>query len=266
MVAYKKSLGQNFLQNAGAAKRIVEFLDLYEEDNILEIGPGKGALTGLLVDLPIQLMAVEIDSELSHGLWEKYSSHSNVIIVNQDFLKFDFDILGKEKWKLLGNLPYNVTSPILERVFDQSRKFSLAVFTVQKEVADRMTATPGSSEYSSLSVFTQCYTSAEKLLTLKPGSFFPAPKVSSAVVRLKFTKPPFRHPKTCQKFNKFVQNIFSFRRKTILNGLALSVKVSKSELGEEIESVGIEPSARPQSLSLENFVALYKKIKGLVDV
>jgi len=262
MVKAKKSLGQHFLQNAGAARRICEALDLHEDDRILEIGPGRGALTDILADLPIDLITVEVDSVLAHDLWEKYSSYENLMIVNQDFLNFEFgEFLGTGKWKVIGNLPYNITTPILQRVFNHSQYFDLGVFTVQKEVADRMTAKLGTADYSSLTVFTQSYSRVKKLFTLKPGSFNPPPRVSSSVVRLNFKAPPFKDSETCLAFNEFVQTVFSYRRKMVLNSLTHISDLDKETLAGHIKKAGIDPSVRPQNLTLDDFISLFKKLR-----
>lgn len=262
MVKAKKSLGQHFLHNAGAARRICEALDLHEDDRILEIGPGRGALTEILADLPVDLITVEVDSDLAHDLWEKYSSYENLMIVNQDFLHFEMDeFLSSHKWKLIGNLPYNITTPILQRVFNNTHYFDLGVFTVQREVADRMTAELGTADYSSLTVFTQTYSRAKKLFTLKPGSFNPPPKVSSAVIRLNFKSPPFKDVETCQAFNQFVQTVFSYRRKMVLNSLSHVLDLDKETLTGHLKKAGIDPSVRPQNLTLDDFIALFKRLK-----
>jgi 16S rRNA (adenine1518-N6/adenine1519-N6)-dimethyltransferase len=261
MTVHKKSLGQHFLQNIGAAHRIVSLLDIESGDRVLEIGPGGGVLTGILAELPITLVAVEIDSRLASELSERFSSTDSVTVRNEDILEFDFASLGSSRsWKLVGNLPYNLTSPILERVFENSRCFSMAVFTVQREVANRLTSEIGTSDYSSLTVFAQTYCDVERVFLLKPGSFFPRPKVSSAVVRLTLREPIVDDRNELDGFHRFVQSIFSHRRKTIVNCLIHVTDLNKKMLLGLLDRLGISALNRPQNLSLEQFVAIYAAV------
>lgn len=258
MTVHKKSLGQHFLQNIGAARRIVSLLDIEDGDRVLEIGPGGGVLTGILAELPITLVAVEIDSRLASELSERFSSTEHVTVRNEDILEFDFASLGcARSWKLVGNLPYNLTSPILERVFQNSECFSMAVFTVQREVANRIVAEIGTSAYSSVTVFAKTYCDAERVFLLKPGSFFPRPKVSSAVIRLTLRKPVLADRNELDGFHRFVQSIFSHRRKTIVNCLIHVTGLDKKVLLVLLDDLGISALNRPQNLSIERFVAIY---------
>ncbi len=258
MTVHKKSLGQHFLQNIGAARRIVSLLEIEDGDRVLEIGPGGGVLTGILAELSITLVAVEIDSRLSSELSERFISTENVTVRNEDILKFDFASLGcARSWKLVGNLPYNLTSPILERVFKNNECFSVAVFTVQREVANRLTAEIGTSDYSSVTVFAKTYCDAERVFLLKPGSFFPRPKVSSAVVRLTLREPALADRNELGGFHRFVQSIFSHRRKTIVNCLIHVTCLDKKALLVLLDDLGISALNRPQNLSIGQFVAIY---------
>ena len=266
MTVHKKSLGQHFLQNIGAAHRIVSLLEIEDGDRVLEIGPGGGVLTGILAELPITLVAVEIDPQLASELSERFSSIENVTVRSEDILEFDFTSLGSSRsWKLVGNLPYNLTSPILERVFENSPCFSAAVFTVQKEVANRLTAEIGTSDYSSLTVFAQTYCEAERVFLLKPGSFFPRPKVSSAVIRLTLRKPVLADRNERYGFHRFVQGIFGHRRKTIVNCLIHVSNINKKRLLALLDRLGISAMNRPQNLSLEQFISLYAAINEVSD-
>ena len=267
MTVYKKSLGQHILQNIGAAKRIVDSLEIEDGDHILEIGPGNGVLTGILAELPIKLVAVEIDKDMAAGLSACFGSARNITIINKDILEFDFGSLdASHKWKLVGNLPYNITAPILKKVFDNYRLFSSAMFTVQKEVADRLTATRGSPDYSSLTIFAQTYCLAEKLFQLRPGSFFPPPKVSSTVVRLRFNESVFVEHERLDGFHRFVQVLFSHRRKTILNCLTFTTSLlDKNRLATILEDANIDVSSRPQNLSLTQFASLFLAVNEVED-
>ena len=258
MVKYKKSLGQHILQNAGAARRIVDSLELSDGDSVLEIGPGNGALTSILVRRPIRLVAVELDERMIRQLEERFRETDRLEILNEDILECDFGMLDKDStWKVVGNLPYNITSSILKKVFDSRELFSTAVFTVQKEVADRMTASPGSADYSSLTVFVSTYCDAKKLFLLRPGSFFPPPRVSSAVVRLRFKERTPIAEDHLERFSTFVQGLFSHRRKTILNSLALVSSIDKEKLAPILDEAGIIEVSRPQTITLEKYAALF---------
>lgn len=266
MTVYKKSLGQHFLQNIGAARRIVELLDVEPGDYVLEIGPGGGVLTKILAELPITLSALEIDRQLAAKLDSSFESTDNVTVINTDILEFEFSELDRSrKWKVIGNLPYNVTTPILQRLFEHHEHFLTGVFTVQREVANRLTAEIGSSNYSSLTVFGQCYSVVEKMLTLKPGSFFPPPKVSSAVIKVSFLKSSFVHQDRYSGFNRFVQGVFSHRRKTILNGLHLVTGLGKSDLQVMLAGCGIDSVKRPQNITVEQFASIFDALREAPD-
>lgn len=266
MTVYKRRLGQHFLQNPGAARRIVDLLNVERGDLVLEIGPGGGALTTILAELPITLLAVEVDRVLASELSERLGGRDNVTVTSQDILEFDFSSLeGERKWKLIGNLPYNLTSPILGAVFEHSRCFTTAVLTVQREVANRLTAAVGSSDYSSLTIFARTYCDVERVFLLKPGSFYPPPKVSSAVVRLTLREPAIADRSVRLGFHRFVQGVFGFRRKTVLNSLLHVTGLDKALLSALFDNLGISASARPQNLSFVQFVSIYEALREAGD-
>lgn len=267
MTVYKKSLGQHILQNVGAARRMVESLELVSGDKVLEIGPGPGVLSGIIASVPVDLIAVEIDHRFAIDLKDRFALLSNVQIISQSILDVDLSsLLHGSKFKLVGNLPYNLTSQILKKVFECHKLFSRAVFTVQKEVADRMTADVGSRNYSSLTVFVETFCRSERLFNLKPGSFFPPPKVSSAVVRLWFNDTVPIASNLRDTFSRFVQSIFAYRRKTIMNGLIMATSADRGSLESVLNACGIDASQRPQSLSMDQFVALFDALAKVTDV
>jgi len=174
----KKSLSQNFLINDRAAKKIVDGLNIQEGDTVLEIGAGKGALTTHLLKKAKNLIAVEIDKRLCQYLEQRFFEKDNLVLINKDILKIDFESLADKKshLKVIGNLPYQITSPVLSLLLENRRFIPLSVLMVQKEVAKRICAQPGSKDWSPLSVAVQFYSEVRTLFNLKPNSFFPPPK------------------------------------------------------------------------------------------
>ena len=240
-------------------------LGLSPGDRVIEIGAGGGVLTRIIAELPVRLVAVEIDPEFASGLTESLRAARNVSVRNADILEFDFGVLGCEReWKVVGNLPYNMVSPILARVFERSGAFSTGVFMVQREVADRLVARIGSRDYSSLTVFARTYCDTRRAFLLRPGSFFPAPRVNSAVLTMAFRSPLLTDSDSRRRFHRFVQGIFSHRRKTIFNCLMLVSALGRDAVSAILDKAGIDPSMRPQHLSLHQFTALFEAANGVM--
>lgn len=254
----KKSLSQNFLINDFAAKRIVDALDLKENETVLEIGPGKGALSRHLVKLSKRVIGVEIDRNLCGYLKDKFKENKNLIILNRDFLKVDLDQFGSRdnKIKIVGNLPYKITSPVLSLLFEKKDLITLCVLMVQKEVAQRICAEPGSKDWSSLSLAVQLYSDVKMLYRLKPTSFFPAPLVFSKVIKIVFLKKPRIKLEDEEFFFKVVKASFAQRRKTISNSLSLNLGLEKSVVLSALQKARIDPKRRAESLSLKEFAEL----------
>lgn len=249
----RKRFGQNFLHDPGIINKIVQSIAPKKGDHLVEIGPGKGAITKLLIAVSDRLDAIELDRDLLDHLHDKFANKSHFQLHNADALKFDFCSLtqGNEAIRVVGNLPYNISTPLLFHLLDQSDCIEDMHFMLQKEVVDRMSADPGSKTYGRLSVMLQVRCKVEPLFTIAPGAFNPEPKVQSAFVRLiPFKKAVFAiHSK--EDFSKLVTQAFSQRRKTLRNTL-------KGLLTEEaIRQAGIDPSARPETLSPEDFVSLH---------
>ncbi len=252
----KKSLGQNFLIDPNVARKIVRSLKLRKTDRVLEIGPGKGALTALLLaELPI-LTAVEIDDHLAEELQATYGN--TLTLYHDSVLNVDPRSIAKErngKLRIVGNIPYNITSPILFWAIDSSDVITDCTFMMQQEVARRLVAQPRSKEYGILSVFAQYYSTPELKFTVAPGSFYPVPEVTSAVVSLNFERPYLPKAVDDTVFRAVVRETFGKRRKTLRNGLrTLNVP------SNFFQKSTVDFNRRPEELSVEDFVRLSNEL------
>ena len=247
----KKHLGQNFLHERGVVEKIVQAIDPKPGDRIVEIGPGQGALTLPLLDRHGALTAIEFDRDLLAPLAQAAQPHGTLTLVPGDVLDVDFTALaGGERIRLVGNLPYNLSSPILFHALDHAAAIRDMHFMLQKEVVDRMAAPPGSKVYGRLSVMLQAYCAVSPLFKVPPGAFRPAPKVDSAVVRLVPRAPGTIGIDDPKRFAAVVRAAFGQRRKTLRNALA---GVADETL---IEAAGLAPGARAEQLSVADFVRL----------
>jgi 16S rRNA (adenine1518-N6/adenine1519-N6)-dimethyltransferase len=246
---HRRRWGQNFLRSSAAARKIVEALEPHEGEMIVEIGPGEGALTAHLAELGRPLLLIEIDPLLIPRLGERFGS-ATTRIVHGDAIEVD---LPDVPFRAVGNLPYNVSNPIIRRVLRHPRCRG-AVFMVQKEVADRYTARPGDPDYGYLTVSTLLYAAPEKILTLGPASFFPRPKVSSSVVRFDVRNPRLHNPP--EQVDEVASAAFRQRRKTLRNNLGGFRELGKEGAEEAIRSAGIDPSRRAETLSLAELDSL----------
>lgn len=268
----KPKLGQHFLVDDSAALRIVEALGNISNGTVLEIGPGEGAITRLLAKRARRLIAIEIDRVLAAQLRMHFALASNVEVIEGDILAIDFDtIFGPkpgntrpgieykpEPARLVGNLPYFITSDILLRLFEFRRYFSTMVLMVQKEVADRMAAPSGGSDYGLLSATVQLYAEVEKLFTLPPGAFSPPPKVHSTVVRLNLSPRIDSLNVPEAGFVTFLKQSFGQKRKTLWNNL--KINYDPKLLRAALDQSGIKPTLRAETLSLEESAALYRAL------
>ncbi|MCD4711333.1 MAG: 16S rRNA (adenine(1518)-N(6)/adenine(1519)-N(6))-dimethyltransferase RsmA, partial [Bacteroidales bacterium] len=246
MVRPKKHLGQHFLTDHSIAGRIVDALNTSSGDKVIEIGPGTGILTGPLLEKDIQLLPVEIDSESVVYLKQKWPVLEDLII-EKDFLKMNIDDHITGSFHVIGNFPYNISSQIFFRVLEYRQRVPSMVCMIQKEVANRIASPPGSKEYGILSVLLQAYFDIENLFTVKPGSFFPPPKVTSGVIRLTRNKTVTL---TCDEklFFKVIKTTFNQRRKMIRN----SIKSILLNLDSDFELL----SKRPEQLGVPEFIEL----------
>ena len=268
----KPKLGQNFLADVGAAEQIVDALGDVSNSVVVEVGPGKGALTQVLARRAHRLIAVEIDRMMSTELRFKYRMQPQVEIIEADVLKLDFrtvlnrtigplnDLrpLKPAKARVIGNLPYYITSDILLRLFEFHDQFDVIVIMVQREVADRIAAKPGSRDYGLLSATAQLYTHVEKLFTLAPGAFSPPPKVHSSALRLTVA-PRFEELQVNpSEFINFLKLAFGMKRKTLLNNLR--GRYPEEQVRAALKEAGARADVRAEALPLEKSAEVFRKL------
>ena len=248
----RKRFGQNFLHDHSIIQTILSSLQSHTDEHWVEIGPGLGALTQPLLNQGLRLDVVELDRDLVAFLSNKFQAYAHLTIHSGDALRFDFASLAtdSQKLRIIGNLPYNISTPLMFHLLENAHCIQDMHFMLQKEVVDRLCAQPGCKQYGRLSIMMQYYCSTECLFDVPPESFEPIPKVMSAIVRLvPHTEPPV-HIDNVALLNQVVTNAFSQRRKTLRNSL------SKLFTEEQISAVNIDPSARAETLSLSDFAQL----------
>lgn len=261
--AFQKKFGQNFLIDEGIVNKIVREAGVTKDDFVLEIGPGIGTMTQLLCEQAGGVAAVEIDTNLIPILKETLVEYDNVTIINEDILKVDIKKLAEEKnggkpIKVVANLPYYITTPIIMGLFESNVPIDSITVMVQKEVADRMQVGPGTKDYGALSLAVQYYSKPQVVINVPPECFIPRPNVGSAVIRLtRYKEPPVKVRDEKLMF-KLIRASFNQRRKTLANGLNNSPEInfSKEEITAAIESLHKGPSIRGEALTLSEFAAL----------
>lgn len=264
---FSKSLGQNFLIDGNIVRKIVEKANIGPEDYVLEIGPGIGTLTEELALKAKKVVAIELDKDLLPILDETLSQYENVEIIHGDVLKVDLKKIIEEKLdnkrvKLVANLPYYVTTPIITKLLESDLNLDSIIVMVQKEVAERIGAKAGGKEYGSLSVFVSFFSQAEIIINVPKTVFMPQPKVDSAVIKLDIKKelPDIDR----DKFFKVVKAAFSKRRKTLLNALSsYGFNIDKETIKETLEKLNIKPEVRAENLSVEDFIKISKSLPPL---
>ncbi|MEP7147245.1 MAG: 16S rRNA (adenine(1518)-N(6)/adenine(1519)-N(6))-dimethyltransferase RsmA [bacterium] len=257
----KKFLGQNFLTDENIAKKIVESLNIKPDDTVVEIGPGQGILTKHILELSGDFHAVEIDKSIFEKLTLEYGSKINLI--HKDFLKLDLDKdihSPDKKIKIIGNIPYNLTTEILFKLFESSDKIETAILMMQREVAMRLTAKPDCKDYGILAIQTQLNTTPKALFNVPPSAFFPKPKIFSTVVKFDFNK---KNEKLADKklFKELVRETFGQRRKTMKN--SLSKLLERSNIAAE--NINFDFTRRPENVSIIEFINLANEIKILLS-
>ena len=254
---FSKSLGQNFLIDDSVLSDIVEGAEVNNEDFIIEIGPGVGSLTAKLLMKAKKVTSIELDSDLIPILEQELGEYDNFQLIHKDALKVDFnDVIGEENSvKLVANLPYYVTTPIIVKLLKDGYKFKSLTIMIQKEVAERIDADPGCKDYGALSVLVQYYCNTSIVRKVAPSCFIPRPKVESIVIKLDRLDEPRVKAKDINFMFELVRAGFNMRRKTLWNA-AKTLKVNKERLQEAFEKAGIDPKRRAETLSLEEFAVL----------
>jgi 16S rRNA (adenine1518-N6/adenine1519-N6)-dimethyltransferase len=252
----KKSLGQNFLHDDNVAKKIVRSLSLKSSDQVVEIGPGKGALTRHLLDILPRLTAIELDDHLAAELQLTYGER--LTLYHQDVLTIDLKTVAagnESKLRIIGNIPYYITTPILFWIIDHSSVVQDATLMMQREVAQRLIAVPRTKEYGILSVFTQYYTQPKLLFAVSANSFYPIPDVMSAIVSLHLEQRPEEPASDDVTFRNLVRSTFGKRRKTLRNGLrGIGVSI------DDIRKISFNLDQRPEELTVKNFISLSNEL------
>lgn len=254
-----KRLGQHFLADRGVLARIADALQLTGEETVVEIGPGRGALTDLLASRAKRLVAVEVDRGLIPVLKERYADRPHVEIVEADVLDVSLAALAGGPFRLAGNVPYYITTPILFHALQHPRA-EMAVYLVQREVAERVAAAPGSEAYGALSVNVQALARPELLFRVAPGAFRPPPKVESAVIRVTPRPDPVIGPELERRYQRFVQECFAQRRKQLRRVLRGVASLSAEEAEAACAAVGLSPELRPEVLSPVDYARLVERL------
>lgn len=267
--AFQKKFGQNFLIDTHVLDKIISAAGVTKDDMVLEIGPGIGTMTQYLAEAAGKVVAVEIDSNLIPILEETLASYDNVTVMNADVLKVDIKQLAEEynggrPIKVVANLPYYITTPIIMGLFEGDVPIDNITVMVQKEVADRMQVGPGSKDYGALSLAVQYYAEPYIVANVPPNCFIPRPNVGSAVIRLTRHKTPPVEVQDAKLMFKLIRASFNQRRKTLQNGLNNSPEIpfSKEQIVEAIESLGVSATVRGEALTLEQFAALSNFFSG----
>lgn len=262
----KKSLGQNFLIDPNYQKKIIAALELDEEDRLIEIGPGTGALTQHLVG-NVHLTAIELDDQLAAALKDRYADVPSFHVVHEDVMKLPLSAVADhvETVKVVGNIPYNITSPLIFKLLERDARPALIVVMVQKEVADRIVAPPGDKDFGALSVGVQAVAEAERLFVVPRGAFRPVPKVDSAVVRIVPRRPFELTPREEADLRDLTRAAFAMRRKQFQKILrsAAGFELDATQVGALEAQMGFALTVRPEELSATQFVALSRLLRAI---
>ncbi len=260
----KKRLGQHFLADRNIINKMIRMAHVDENDVILEIGPGLGEMTIGLARKAKKVLTVEIDRNLVEILKKKVMDYPNVEVVKGDILKVDFNRLlhhEKNPVKVVANLPYQISTPLLFRFIESRQLFSTLNLMLQKEVAERLVASSGGKEYGPLSIFVQMVSNLSLLFFVKPTAFLPPPKVESAVIQISWKEKPAVEVSDEEWFKKVVKGCFGYRRKTLTNALKHSGLPIPSEMDQRIKKIGLDPQRRPETVTIQEFAHLAEVLK-----
>ena len=264
----KKSLGQHFLRDPLVIERILSGARLDQSSTVLEIGPGLGALTFPLASCVRHVIAVEKDGALAEKLRAGLARErvENVTVIHEDILKLELAPLWKEKIDVIGNIPYNISSPLIDKLIRNRDRISRAILTLQHELAARLTAFPGNKQYGALTVLIQYHARLSPLLEVPKQAFYPKPKVSSTVVQFDFSKPYPRRADPEDSFRKVVRAAFAHRRKTLLNSLRGTFPSWEvPSLVSAMEQGAIDPQRRAETLDMDEFLNLTQALASFLD-
>ena len=257
-INFKKKFGQNFLSDTNLLSSIVRDAEISSDDNVVEIGAGAGALTKQLVETAKRVVAFEIDTELKEVLGHKFEDKNNIEIIYEDFMNLNEEILYEkigDEFKVVANLPYYITTPILTKLFSLKHRPKTIVVMVQKEVGERIIATPKKGDYGYFSAYVTANANAKITRNVNRKMFTPVPNVDSCVVRL-----DLKENKYDEKFFEFLKVAFSMKRKTLKNNLEKGLQIDKLKLDEVLVSLEFNTSVRADSLNVEELYAIYNKI------
>lgn len=261
---FKKKYGQNFLIKPDLLHDIVDGAEVTDEDTVVEIGPGVGSLTRVLADRAKQVYAIEVDEKLIPILDETMAGYDNVTIINEDVLKADLtDIFAQGRVKVVANLPYYITTPIILGLLEKDLDFESITVMVQKEVAERMQAVPGTKDYGALTLAVGYYTDPQILFLVSPDSFMPQPKVGSAVISLKKKELTEQQRSDAKDIFTVVRAAFNQRRKSMVNALSNAGVLgrTKDEITEAVQAAGFDTNVRAEVLTLDDFIRLTECLK-----
>ena len=251
----KSRLGQNFLLDPSIAERIVDASGVASDDTVIEIGPGHGIMTRFIAERAKELIAIELDKRLFLHLQKAFVAYSNITLINKDVMKHDFG--QHEPFKVIANIPYYITTPIIFKLIEEKNNLRSMTLTIQKEVAKRIVAQPGNKQYGVLSLMVQFYGRTDMLFTIPAGAFKPKPKVDSAVIKIeRHLKPPVDVASE-DIFRRIIKTSFANRRKMLSNTL----KAVHPDIKTIMNEINIDPSRRPETLSMEEFARLSNAIE-----
>lgn len=257
---FTKSLGQNFLTDLRVVDDIIAGAEITKDDSVIEIGPGVGTLTRKLLEHAGKVTAIELDEELIPILTEELKEYDNFTLIHGDAVKLDLkEIAEGKKVKFVANLPYYVTTPIIAGILSSGMDFDSLTIMVQKEVAERMAAVPGTKDYGSLTILVRYYCDIKVVRNVPPSAFIPRPKIDSTVIRLNKLEKPRAEVEDEKLFFNIVRHSFNMRRKTLVNGLK-SMGLSRETIDEAMAECGIDSKVRGETLSVEKFAELSNSI------